>query len=204
MDSVYPDLDWYEGKSKAAKVTLRCPYANVHRCPRYYHSLCLLGDANISTKIESNKKMQLDQFWSTSDLIPVVAEHDTAISGADGKHSCFSNFCPEISYDIFGLFASNLSRYADETDEEVAHSRLTGEGAGSKDWRWVWSIVSPLHYLECKFYAQLIVHPVNSAPTREKAELPIMEDKLSIFGLTFHPKALLTRLANWWLSKQRQ
>jgi len=95
MDFIYPDLSWYSEISDQKNVSLRCPYANVHRCPRYYSSLYLLGN------------------WNKSDLLPVITEHDTSIMGSDGNKSGFSNFCPEVSFDIFGLFAVSLFPYTD-------------------------------------------------------------------------------------------
>ena len=148
MEFIYPDIDWYTGISEQKNVQPRCPYANVHRCYRYYASLYLLGKADITTKIKDEKIKELESFWENSDLLPALAEHDTGTSGPDGKTSSFSNFCPEVSYDIFGLFAISLHKYADEIDTETAHRQLREE-AYPNDWRWSWASVLPLHYLKC-------------------------------------------------------
>ncbi|MDD2902062.1 MAG: hypothetical protein PHU44_06470 [Syntrophales bacterium] len=202
MDFIYPDLDWYTGISKLEMVPPRCPYANVHRCPRYYHSIYLLGEAGIATKIRPEKVKELDTFWSNTDLLPVVGEHDTSITGGGDKKTGFSNFCPEISFDVFGLFADYLSRYADGIDMGIAHKQLA-EVAYPKDWRWQWETISPLHYVKCSLYSQLISRP--SETTKDNINLrssqELLEIKPGLAGISLNLKVLLTRLAKWWLSK---
>ncbi len=73
MEFIYPDIDWYTEISEQKKATPRCPYANVHRCPRYFSSLYLLGEEGVTTKIKPEKVKELDEFWEKSDLLPVVA-----------------------------------------------------------------------------------------------------------------------------------
>jgi hypothetical protein len=203
MAFIYPDLDWYTGISKVENVHPRCPYANVHRCPRYYHSLYLMGDSGICTKIKPEKVKELDASWAETDILPVVAEHDTHIMGDVEKKSGFSNFCPEISFDVFGLFADSLYRYADEIDTGVAHSRLATE-TYPKDWRWAWSFISPLHYLQCPVYSQLISRPPKT--TKDHVDIPppaeLVEMKPGFMGIKLNLKVLFTRIARWWLSKQ--
>ena len=203
MAYIYPDLGWYTGVSKAETVPPRCPYANVHRCPRYYHSLYLMGNSRITTQMKPEKIKELDSFWSRTDILPVVAEHDTGISSYDDKNTGFSNFCPEISYNVFGLFADYLHRYADEIDTSMAHSRLEKE-AHLKDWRWDWQFISPMHYLACPVYSQLIAR--SPGPTKQDVNVPspkeMVEIKPGFMGININLKVLLTRLAKWWLSKQ--
>jgi len=156
MEFIYPDRAWYTKISEQNEATPFCPHANVHRCPRYYSSLYLLGEAGITTKITPEKINELDEFWEKSELLPVVAEHDTMISG---HKSGFSNFCPEVTFDMFGLFAVSLHRYSDEIDKDMVHEQLKKK-AHPKDWRWHWQNVEPLHYLKCPIYSQLISKPV--------------------------------------------
>ena len=204
MEFIYPDLDWHTQISKANSTPPRCPYANVHRCSRYYSSLYLLGKAGIATEIEPDKVKELDKLWENSDLLPVVAEHDTGITSCDDKKSGFYNFCPEVSFDIFGLFAISLHRYADEIDKDVAHDKL-GEIGYPKDWRWEWAHVEPLHYLKCPVYSQLISKPVrvSEGSSPEEANSEMIEVKPEFMGISLNIKVLITRLANWWLSKQK-
>lgn len=203
MDFIYPDLSWYSEISDQKNVSLRCPYANVHRCPRYYSSLYLLGNDGITTKMETEKIQKLNELWNKSDLLPVITEHDTSIMGSDGNKSGFSNFCPEVSFDIFGLFAVSLFPYADGIDRGVAHAQLAKE-AHPKDWRWNWAHVEPLHYLECPVYSLLITRPVinKSEILKEKTTQEIIELKPGFMGISVNIRAALSRLAKWWLSKQ--
>ena len=203
MDFIYPDLSWYSEISDQKNVSLRCPYANVHRCPRYYSSLYLLGNDGITTKMETEKIQKLNELWNKSDLLPVITEHDTSIMGSAGNKSGFSNFCPEVSFDIFGLFAVSLFPYADGIDRGVAHAQLAKE-AHPKDWRWNWAHVEPLHYLECPVYSLLITRPAinKSEILKEKTTQEIIELKPGFMGISVNIRAALSRLAKWWLSKQ--
>ncbi len=203
MTFVYPDLDWYTGISKAENVPPRCPYANVHRCPRYYCSLYLMGNSGITTKMKPEKMKELDAFWEKTDVLPIVAEHDTDISGYDDKKTGFLNFCPEISFDVFGLFADHLHRYADEIDIDVAHKRLEKE-AYPNDWRWQWASITPLHYLKCPVYSQLISRPPETSREKIDSTAPadMVEVKPGFMGISLNLKVALTRFARWWLARQ--
>ena len=100
--------------------------------------------------------------WERSDLWPVVAEQDTGIMGAPGNPSIYSNFCPEVAYDRFGWFATNLGYHTDEIDVGVAHRNLADEGATTHDWRWTWSLATPMHYAECPLYSPLLLGVVDT------------------------------------------
>jgi len=143
-----PDLRWYTGISQDKGLLPRCPFTSVRRCPRYYASLSLLGDAG-STKIERGEDMKLLKEWRRSDLWPVVMEQEPQVSGPGDEMKHFTNFCPEISFERFGWFASGLYRYSDEIDIDLAHRQLARQGVGHKHWRWAWSSVVPMHYSEC-------------------------------------------------------
>ena len=150
-----PDMDWYVGISRARQVTPRCLFASVERCPRYFQSIALLGDAGVSTKIPPGEDERLQNRWEKSDLWPKTAEAGTSTSGDSTRTWAFSNFCPEVSYDRFHFFASRLYRYADEIDLDFAHERLGREGVPGTDWRWSWAAVSPMHFTECPLYSSL-------------------------------------------------
>lgn len=204
MDFVYPGIDWYTGISEQKHIQPRCPYANVHRCYRYYASIYLLGEAKITTKMRDKKIHELETFWGKSELSPVLTEQDTGISGPNGKTTGFSNFCPEVSYDVFGLFATSLHKYADEIDLKTAHKQLR-EKAYPKDWRWNWASVSPLHYLECPAYSQMLSSDaLLKTPTLENTnEQDVIEVKPKFMGISINLKSLLTRFSKWWLSRQK-
>ena len=137
----------------------RCPFASVERCPRYYQSLSLLGNAG-STEIDPNEDERLKRYWEGSDLWPRTREYETAVhlfKQQDGsKNQHFSKFCPEVTYDRFGYFASHLADYADEIDRDFSHQRLGDAGVPSEDWRWRWSSVQPMHFTECPLYSVLV------------------------------------------------
>jgi hypothetical protein len=84
--------------------------------------------------------------------------------GSGEKMSIFSNFCPEISFDSFGYFATFLSRYADELDTDMAHERLGRQHADVNDWRWQWSRIIPMHYSACPLYSVLTKPQAISKP----------------------------------------
>ena len=159
MHRTIPDSSWYRNKSSKADAPFSCPYANVHKCPRYYASIYMLGKVGMTTSIGDNKKVALDAFWEDSGLLPVIAEDDTGISGCDGKSSSFSNFCPEVSFSYFSYYASYLTRYVDDIDKDCGH-RIAERENILNDWRYEWSIVTACHFLNCCVYTQ--VHDFNS------------------------------------------
>ncbi len=157
MDTTRPDLQWYTDISTSRNLSPRCPFASVHRCPRYYESIGVLADAGITTPMEPAEDGKLLEKWKHSDLWPATKEQASQIMGPEGKPSHFFNFCPEISFDRFRWFASDLSRHADEIDADVRQQNLLKEGAASQDWRWNWSLVIPRHYADCPLYSPLLL-----------------------------------------------
>jgi len=151
VKNIAPDFDWYSSKSDKAKLPKRCPIASAELCPRYYASIWLLGNAGITTKVSDKDKARLDKKWES--LQPTIAEEEPSISHADENFCSVSNFCPEVSKNIFGLFASGLYRYADEIDSGLAAERLARAKADSNDPGWLWAAVTPCHYTECREYS---------------------------------------------------
>jgi hypothetical protein len=161
MDYINPDIEWYISLSQNHNLPPRCPFASAYRCPRYYQSLSLLGEVKISTSIDPEEDKRLLEKWSESDLWPITREQATSASGSPGKYS-FSNFCPEVSFDIFGLFASSLFRYSDDDDIDIslAHRQLSKMKAGPTDWRWGWWDIQPMHYSQCPLFSPLSSNPI--------------------------------------------
>lgn len=149
---VLPNLDWYLGISLRQQLSPRCPYASVYRCPRFYQSLSLLGDAG-STKIDSMEDNNLKESWEKTDIWPTTAEQATSVSGPGDDIKHFSRFCPEVSFERFGLFAAELHKYTNEIDVGNAHKVLCRDGALPDDWRWNWCHIEPMHYSECPLYS---------------------------------------------------
>lgn len=153
MRVIIPGLQWYLEQSAFKNIYPRCPFAMVQSCPRFYQSLSLLGDA-CSTKIPQKEDKKLLKKWKKSPLWPTTKEQATSISGYEDNH--FGNFCPEVSFERFGLFATDLDRYADEIDKDLAHSNLSKIKATLDDWRWSWANIKPQHYSECPLYSVLV------------------------------------------------
>lgn len=159
MPIIVPDSSWYRKKSSEADAPFSCPYANVHKCLRYYASIYMLGEVKMITSIRGDKKADLDAFWEESGLLPVIDEDDTGICGSEGKSSLFSNFCPEVSFTYFRYYASYLAKYADEIDSDIGH-RIAERENITNDWRYEWASVTGCHFLDCSVYSQ--VHDFNS------------------------------------------
>lgn len=194
MNVTIPSLEWYTSFSKRKGGSPRCPFASVDRCPRFYQSLSLLGSVGCTTPIEPDEDQRLLESWKKTELWPVTDEQATSTFGPNDEPKHFSNFCPEVSFDRFGLFASQLHRYADEIDVDVAHATLGKMGAGSQDWRWHWMDVSPLHYSECPLYSCLM-HDTSKlsdvSPDANNSKEKILDLRPSYHGITLNIGALM-------------
>jgi hypothetical protein len=160
---IIPNLAWATALSRERGGPIRCPFATVEACPRYYQSLALMGSAG-STKISDAEDKRLLKKWEKSDLWPRTDEQASSIFGPGDGVNIFSRFCPEVMFDQFGYFASGLSRYGDEIDSGLSHEQLAKQKASSEDPRWNWSSCTPMHYTECPVYAVL--------QNRMKKEIP--------------------------------
>jgi hypothetical protein len=202
MVYVNPDLEWYESKSKIQNVAKRCRFANIHNCPRYYGSLRMLGEEGEITKINPEKIKELDAFWDKSGLLPPIAEYDTGISSGKLK-STYTNFCPEVMYDRFGLFVESLFPYIDDIDKEHAYNLIRDEKIPD-DWRGQWENVKPMHYLDCRNYTQLENREVflrQEALSQQSTNNEILSLKPSFYGITLDIKKLYKSMRKLWKSK---
>ena len=154
MDRINPDIDWCRKISFELVVPTRCPFSTVEKCPRYYQSLSLLSSAG-HTAIFPKKEKMLQKKWEKSDLWPMIGEQATSVSGAPSGKKSFSNYCPEVSYDRFGLFASELCPYHDEIDHDHGIEFGAQERMPSGHWVFDWSYVSKMHYTDCPLYSPL-------------------------------------------------
>jgi len=156
MKPTYPDLEWYAGISERKNITGRCPFASVHLCPRYFESVALLSDIGITTKLPADVHDAMLNKWKNHHAWPVTDETAAAAFGGGEKPGSFTNFCPEVAFDTFRLFACKLIKFHDSLDREYAERALVAEGAtNDKDWRWNWQHVDPMHYSQCPVYAKL-------------------------------------------------
>lgn len=155
MKRVVPDFAWYLAEStRLGLKSPRCPFASVHACPRYYQSLSLLGNSGC-TSIPKEQDDALKTRWEKHPLWPATGEQETAISGGGDGPNGYHNFCPEVTYDTFRLFASYLGRHVGEIDRDFAAGQLAKEGVTHDDPRWIWCSVVPQHYVECPLYSPL-------------------------------------------------
>lgn len=181
MEIIIPDLNWYLNLSKNNKTSPRCPFASAHKCPRFYESLSLLGEAG-STKINKKEDKKLLKKWKKSILKPLTREQETIIVGPNGNYKHFNNFCPEVSFERFGYFASDLHRYAEEIDNDLAHENLGKINASKNDWRWYWFYVRPQHYSECLLYSLLL----NETNKDIKEDIIDLKPNISGIGINFN------------------
>ncbi len=194
-----PDLTWYMRISQEKGVSPRCPYASVHRCPRYYQSISLLGECG-TTKIDQAEDKALLKKWENSDLWPVIREQATSIFGPEKDTMMFNRFCPEASFDRFGWFASDLYRYADDIDRNVAHAELNRQGARGEDWRWAWSAIHEMHYTECPLYS-LLLYPMQNITDKPKRE-GILDVRPGIFGVRLNLNPIVSCVREWLRRKR--
>jgi hypothetical protein len=54
-------------------------------------------------------------------------------------------------------------------DHDLAHKKLGEISASSKDYRWAWSSVTPMHFTECPLYSVLL-HRSNGTITSTEKE----------------------------------
>lgn len=195
MEPIEPNFDWYSSVSSQKSIPPRCPYANVDSCPHYYESISLLGGAGITTAIEPSEEKRLLKKWEKTEHWPKVREHESSI----WNNKDFHNFCPEVAYDVFGLFAADLHHYADETDTHAAHAQLAKNGASADDWRWQWAYIKPLHYSECRLYSLLLSK--NRGGTDQIDSKEIFEAKPGLFGITVDIKEIAKRIWKWICSR---
>lgn len=187
MSVIIPDLQWYLEQSACKNISPRCPFTTVQSCPRFYQSLSLLGDAG-STKIPEKEDKKLLKKWKGSPLWQVTKEQATSISGYEDKH--FWNFCPEVSFERFGLFATDLDRYADEIDKDLTDSNLSKIIAAPDDWRWSWANIKPQHYSECPLYSVLLSQKSDIHNKHED----IIDLKPNFHGIGLNINALIRKI----------
>ena len=164
---IEPNISWYLSLSREREVEPRCPFSTVERCPRYLDSLSLLKHMGY-TSISEDEYQQLRKRWKDSEFIPRIAEYDTSVSGSDIS-KCMSNYCPEVSYESFGFFASQLCQIGDALDKEIAYARLSNLGIPESSWQWKWLGLKPMHYTECPLYSPLIYLSVKDASGKTDA-----------------------------------
>ncbi len=164
-ENANPNLKWYTEISERRGLMARCPFASVHRCPRYYASLSRLAYAG-STPIEPEEDRRLKERWLRSDLWPTTEEQKARVLGPASGPQQFWRFCPEVLFDRFGVFASDLADYSDDIDRQVAHASLNKQHVALDDPKWAWALLHPMHYSECPLYSLLQLGEADRGPKR--------------------------------------
>lgn len=170
MSEPIPDFNWYAAESKRLGLaSMRCPFARLHGCPKYYESRALLGQAG-STPLAPELEAELHVKWKGHPLAPNEMEQTPALSGGGERWTSYTNFCPEVLFDRFGLFVTSLHRFHDELDQAARHQSLKEKGAAENNPLWDWSGFRAQHYSECPVYAPLChdwPKHARPAPTKE-------------------------------------
>ena len=152
MQTIIPDKNWLEQESKTRDVLSFCPYANSHRCPRYYESLVLLSRINMIAGMTSEKVAELEEFWNRTIFSSLCNEEVPSVStDENGSLSSVAHFCPEVSFKYLGYYASYLHKYIDEIDKGFGIRRAERDGL-ENDWRYSWMSVSATFYLDCEIF----------------------------------------------------
>lgn len=189
-----PDLAWYTAQSKEKGLAARCPHASAQRCHRYFSSISLLSEEGMISRLEKSLHDTLLNKWRASDLWPVTDEGGTSISGCNNSPSCFTNFCPEVLYSFFKIFASTVIHFADDIDAENRRTALVAKGFLSTefDWRWHFEHVDPMHYSQCPAYSQIGLDGRNMNNVTINGNI---SGQLNIAGTSIHSPALHITLA---------
>lgn len=185
-DDIQPDIPWATRESVRKGIPLRCPFASVDLCPRYFLSTAMLGESGVTTKIEETEDKRLQAKWNKHPCWPRTMEQEPGVSSRDGDPRSFHHFCPEVMYDTFGVFATSVSSYPDELDRDLAHESLGKRNVKGNDWRWRWSALTKMHYSECPLYAPLMHSPAQP----DKAKARIIEVKPNFHGVSVDFNAL--------------
>jgi len=164
------DLAWYSRESLKQGLSPRCPLACAELCPRYYQSADALGRTGLFTQIPPERSASLERKWKV--FQPVVEEEQPWIGitpereeGESEERLSVNHFCPEVSYDRFGYFASDMFEYRDEADRAAAEKAYESDGIADQfDARWAG--VTRRHYTECREYS---IHATFAAVKPSKA-----------------------------------
>lgn len=152
MKRVVPNKEWLERESEKRGVQMTCPFANSHKCPRYFDSLVLLSRANVIAGVPQDKEEELEYFWKNTSFSALCDEETPTIYRTKfGGVSAVHNFCPEVSYKHFYYYADHMQKYIDELDQEVGH-RIAERDNLDNDWKFTWMDLSPRFYSDCEVF----------------------------------------------------
>ncbi len=147
------DKYWYLRQTRnASGQASHCPIATVETCPRYYVSLKLINchlpgfhDLSDQKRTDIEEKWQGSETFRLNDFSPATWEKRGQLHGV-------SDFCPEVTGLLFGLYCSDLRRYADAAHREETLKVLKADDQ-EIGYHQEWAIVEPKHYLECREFS---------------------------------------------------
>ncbi|WP_434931018.1 hypothetical protein ACRWQM_01530 [Shewanella sp. HL-SH5] len=150
MSRIVPDRSWWQAEAKKRNALSTCPYANAHKCPRYFESLVLLSQINMIAGITENKKDELSSFWQRTSFSSLCDEEVPVVStNKSGRLLSVSNFCPEVSFKYLKYYADYMQKYVDEVDKDTG-TLIANRDNLPNDWRYAWMSVNPKFYLDCE------------------------------------------------------
>lgn len=183
--NIIPNLEWYINISTENNISPRCPFTSVDKCPKYYQSISLLKSAGF-TEIDNKKDKKLLKKWKKSPLWPIILEEFTSISGVPESQKCFSRFCPEVLFESFGLFVTQLIPYTDSIDRENVYKNYRKKNLHRDHWKCNWAHIEPQHYLHCQYYSSLL-----TIQNQNSGKEDIIDIKPNWFGIRLNFNALI-------------
>jgi len=145
--------------------------------------------------MDGEQAARLDARWKNDTIISAIPETAPSVISSNGQFSILSNFSPEVTFNIMGSFASMLSTFPDEIDQEARHRYLRRTETNGLDPRWRWMDVIPLHYRACPTYS--LLQPIAKAT----AKVDIVEFKPGAFGFKINGNEILRRFKAWYRTK---
>ena len=145
-----------------------CPIASANYCPRYFKTVSLFRESDLIAGLDQSVEKEIEAYWKKTPFWPILLEEKPAITKIEGEWRTIRNICPEIGYELFGIFACFFAKYADEIDEGVAHAKLRKEKIPIDDWRWHFSSITWMHYSDCKEFSQYQAGLITPIMPKEK------------------------------------
>lgn len=162
------ELEKYKQQSIRLCLPPRCPIASANHCPRYFKTVSLFKESELVAGLDESVEKEIEKYWKKTPFWLVPLEEEPAVGGPKGEWHTISNNCPEIGYELFGIFAGFFAKYADEIDQGVAHAKLRKEKAPADNWRWHFSNIRWMHYSDCKEFSQYQAGLITPTMPKEK------------------------------------
>lgn len=148
--SELPDSNWYDAQSAKLRVKPRCTLANCETCPKFFLShLMLEKQLGSQLTLGTEETERLTQKWATANVFAVCDNECGIWLDRDGsKIRGVSNFCPEVTAELFALFCSDL-REGNDSPSGI-------------------SVMQPMHYTSCPEFAQYATQSHNLSRKKDR------------------------------------